>query len=467
MKMNSYIESIRQELNRILPVTNLPNHLGRYDINSPMFTDEIHKKINNDINSRNVAKTFLPKNFTSLLRKYDIDFFCIPFREHYNEIINDMDELKKWTCDIVLSLLRAFWLGYIAILEDISTTCGQYNLFLDNFENLFVDYSLGINYKSIPFRISYGRNINCDNTKKLIDKYRNIFLSHYFMEIFFSKDPIITGVERMNLLDIIDRNNLKENFNIYQYDLSCNSFKNALPRSFGNFYDDMEFNSNDINKNPEIMKIKIDPLKTLTEIFKYKKYEIFQILHVLFRILNSEHRIFILGYVLELRNYRNNLLILDTIFGERCSFKNKGVSNYIGDDFETMTHGELCSEMRDNKRKIHDLEEKINKVCGGKENLINIKVSCLVAFGNSLVDPEGVIMFFGINPLLPYNNNKNNITNTYKKLALENHPDKGGDEEKMKHLGNMYDHVKDENLYGVFINSCYKRARDFIGDNIF
>ena len=37
------------------------------------------------------------------------------------------------------------------------------------------------------------------------------------------------------------------------------------------------------------------------------------------------------------------------------------------------------------------------------------------------------------------------IKSVYKKLAVKNHPDRGGDEEKFKEIANAYDILKDEN----------------------
>ena len=45
---------------------------------------------------------------------------------------------------------------------------------------------------------------------------------------------------------------------------------------------------------------------------------------------------------------------------------------------------------------------------------------------------------------------KAEISKAYKKLALKNHPDKGGDEEKMKEISNAYGVLKDESRKGNY-----------------
>jgi DnaJ family protein A protein 2 len=51
---------------------------------------------------------------------------------------------------------------------------------------------------------------------------------------------------------------------------------------------------------------------------------------------------------------------------------------------------------------------------------------------------------------VPRNSSKDDIRRAYKKLAVQNHPDKGGDEAKFKEIANAYDTLMDDNKRALY-----------------
>ena len=61
---------------------------------------------------------------------------------------------------------------------------------------------------------------------------------------------------------------------------------------------------------------------------------------------------------------------------------------------------------------------------------------------------ENLYEILGVNE----NATSDEIKKTYRKLAMEHHPDKGGDEEKFKKISEAYDTLGDDNKRGQYDN---------------
>lgn len=404
---------------------------------------------------------------------------------------DDRNTIEEELLNAHLGIIRAYWRGYIAFLEELTGTEGKWAEFEKNFSTEF----------SIPsFKDGVQYSDNGSSQKRLQESNKHeilpLFVTHYSLGTFFQESYDIPISLRINALLFLKKfdpefKHINPSNSRYSYEYTISStekFKNLLPETFdAGLIEDQEITSTCFFTNTKIAKIfggtnqyhdwnQEKFQKGLLILLENHKQELIQVAHSLFKTLDNfaAYKIMILKLLFNIAESQDPDL-LNLTLGGHASYRNKGRITLILDDLPLLSKEILVDTARSQRKRITEMEaskieeeQKFNaKITALKQELIEDKARYFLGSLHAKVDVNGWFRTFKINPLLSFEDNQETIKTVYKKLARDFHPDKNYDvtqaekieiDNKMSQINNAYSILMDETTYNNYLNLCWNNA---------
>src|SRR5580658_1506937 len=263
---------------------------------------------------------------------HHIDSRCFYSEETKKDGIRAAEEKFK---NAHVDLIRAYWQGYIAFLEELNQP-GAWDRFAENFLESF--HIPSFNYLNTDVIVHY---YNEDRNERLTESNKHellpIFFVHYALGTFFSESKKVTPQMRIKALQIFKRRDPELKFMSIPSYLFQNKYgyvygekrKNLLPETFDEgLIEDQEIKDSRFYENPKIVKIFTNHEDWTQETFQRglnilltdHKQEFIQVLHSLIQLNFSKiYGSMALRFLFKITD-SDDLDFLGILLGEHASF---------------------------------------------------------------------------------------------------------------------------------------------------
>ena len=327
------------------------------------------------------------------------------------------------------NLLHLFWLGYFTFLDCINKLDLNILLYFINISNLLINIPItAINNKNKNFII-----IN--------------FITIYALHILTIESKDISTICRIQAIKILKTMNVPKPFNFWY---SRDSIKNLIPSSFdSSYYPDKLYNKIEFYQNQKVLSIfgKLDQninrfIIGLTTMLTDYKYELIQVLNS-FLTLSILPNI-VIDFLYRIIDLDQGCLTL--IFGDRASYRNRGLVYQIQDEVNYLGSDILKIMVINLRGRNKDLQAN----------------TFLKLLTSDQADYKKYFLTLGFSIIQPYNQIKMFMEAHYKSLSLLYHPDKAGDIDKQKLLNEAIEVFRDEQKFNNYVSECNKIAYQLV-----
>lgn len=358
-------------------------------------------------------------------------------------------------------LLHLFWVGYFKFLEALN---------LGNEKQLTDFISEATKLVTIPKTAdsSYNSHISRKNKDFVLTAFVGIYALHLLM----IDDKIISTrcrIEAIRLWKKIDPEMKFTEISLWYYkeDNWNRGGPNLLPSSFdpnhlpNKFYTEREF-----GENAEIQRLFGDYRREqritsgLKMLLTDHKAELIQVMEAMLRL--DVHHKFLIQFLYQIVDLEDGTLAL--IFGEKASYRNKGVVSTVDDELNHLgpeTLRVMVSALREKNKELESSKKKMEeKLTAEAEKYRQAYTSNLREFTRLKImvsggaDHKGYFFILGFLTIHMYSHIKLLLEAHYRQFSLLYHPDKSGNDEKQKLLNEAVEVFRDEDKFNQYVAEC-------------
>lgn len=353
-------------------------------------------------------------------------------------------------------LIHLFWTGYFQFLKALDKGDEKIIITFANEATSLI---------RIPKSAKNDSMINEKNKKDVMIAFVGIYALHLLMT---DERTISTKcrIEAVRLWKKVDPETKFADFRLWYYDdLGYNEGKpNLLPSSFDpGHLPDKVYGQHEFYENKKIQELFGNPYIDcdrfplgLKLLLANHKNELIQIVESFLRLHISEK--FVVRFLYQIIELDDETLSL--IFGEKASYRNKGVISEIDDELnhlgvETLRQMvvSLRQKTKDDQEKTNDLEMKLQKTNQSYASTL-YQFTRLKIMLSEKSDYKGYFKILGFNTITPHSEIKSLLEIHYRYFSLQYHPDKSGDPELQKLLNEAVEVFRDSEKWAQYVAEC-------------
>lgn len=401
---------------------------------------------------------FLPKNMNC---PYALTTSCQCFGNTPNDSFQTYERVFHIT--YFYNILHLFWLGYFLFLDALNSKN----------QNILITFiNRATSLIKIPRSVKSCAQIGDHNKEYAVAAFVGIYALH----ILTTENKEISTLCRIEALRLWKNVDTGKNFTKFSLWYCCEKYdkehKQLLPSSFDpTYFQDKLYSQTELYKNEKMISIFKDfapysnrdsanfvtGLKTLLTDYKH---EVIQLVNSFLRL--DIYCNLVIEFLYQIIDLDNENLTL--IFGEKSSYRNKGLVYEITDELNHVGPDMLKIMIINLRQKNKELEETNAKKETELDKVKNAYFLNLfpLLVQRILISLEGdckhYFAILGFSITQPYSQIKIFLEKHYKSLSLLYHPDKTGESEKQKLLNDAIAIFRDEVKFNLYIDECKRVA---------